>query len=139
VRKPSKRTQPGRKRSFQVPLLWIGAAALIGFPILRDATADPMQRAVYWDRESCECDYGAGRCSLQDARWVGPWYARKDADRKADDPGVSGQCVTSGRAGHYFYGSAGYTGASGYRGPRAVENGHRGGFGGTGRVRSAAS
>ena len=36
--------QPPRRRSLVEPLMWVGAVALIGFPFLRDATADKMVR-----------------------------------------------------------------------------------------------
>lgn len=125
---------PARKRSLEVPLLWIGAVAFIGFPLLRDATADPMSRNRYTDRASCECDYGGNHCSWDNAtsRWVGPWYARRESDRQAGDPGW-GACRTRGPA------MAGYLGGSRYVPPQSVESGYRGGFGGTGRVRAAGS
>ena len=126
-----------RKRSLEVPLLWLGAAAFIGFPLLRDATSEPMQRNRYADRQSCECDYGP-RCNLEGNAWLGPWYARNLGDRKADDPGA-GECPshTGGHGG--YYGGYAQRSPDGYRPPVAIERGHRGGFGGTGRVRAAGS
>lgn len=131
-----------RRRSLEVPLLWLGVAAFAGFPMLRDATSDPMQRNRYGnDLHSCECDYGQDRCSFQNGGWVGPWYARDAKDRKPDDPG-RGACRER-QGGHG--GSHGYRGSTlvsqddGYRTPSGVERGYRGGFGGTGRVRAAGS
>lgn len=127
-----------RKRSFEVPLLWLGAAAFVGYPMLRDATSDSMLRNRYGnDRYSCECDYGEDRCSYTPDGWVGPWYARDGGDRRKDDPG-SGACY-AGRSGY-----GGYYAGTGrvppdYRAPSGVERGYRGGFGGTGRVRAAGS
>jgi hypothetical protein len=127
-----------RKRSYEVPLLWLGAAAFIGFPILRDATADPMQRNRYGnDRYSCECDYGADRCSYTDRGWVGPWYAERAADRGAEDPGT-GRCWQP-RPGGSYYAGTGRPVHDAYRPPSGVERGYRGGFGGTGRIRAAGS
>lgn len=60
---------PGRecRRSLEAPLLWIGVALFAGFPILRDATSEPMLRNRYGnDLRSCECDYGQDRCVRQD-------------------------------------------------------------------------
>lgn len=135
-----------RKRSYEVPLLWLGAAALIGFPLLRDATSDQMRRNRYADRYSCECDYGSGRCNFDYERrvWLGPWYARDASARKADDPG-QGQCRATYRySGGGGYGGGNYSGArtaeSGdYRPPNGVDSGYRGGFGGAARVRAAGS
>lgn len=131
-------SEPRRKRSLEVPLLWLGAAAFIGFPILRDATADQMQRNRYGnDRSSCECDYGADRCSYVETDWVGPWYASEEANRRADDPGV-GACWRRGHGAGYYAGAR-RPGEDTYRGPSGIERGYRGGFGGTGRVRAAGS
>lgn len=130
----------GNKRDWwsNVPWLWLGVAAFVGFPMLRDATSDRMQRNRYVDEASCRCDYG-DRCdwdwSQSRAEWVGPWYASSDADRKADDPGA-GVCQT--RSGGGYRGGYVYR-ESGYWGPASVERGYRGGFGGTGRVRAAGS
>lgn len=132
---PVQRMTP-RKRSYAVPLWTLGAAVLIGFPLLRDATSDPMLRNIYADRSSCECEYASGCTTNDSGRWVGPWYARNSDQRHADDPGAGGTC--SNRSSH---GSS----YSGYRGDEqpssrvGVENGHRGGFGGSGRVRGAGS
>lgn len=134
----------GCRRSLEVPLLWLGVAAFVGYPVLRDATSDPMQRNRYGsDKYSCECDYGAGRCSLQDGNWLGPWYAVNAQDRKPDDPG-SGLCREHDRGygGHTYastYSRNALTSQETYRGPRGIESGYRGGFGGTGRVRAAGS
>jgi len=131
-----------RRRSLEVPLLWLGVAAFIGYPVLRDSTSDRMQRNRYGsDQFSCECDYGAGACRYQGGTWVGPWYAVDAADRKAGDPG-RGACRTGsgGHAGHgYTYSGASSVQQQAYRGPNGVEAGYRGGFGGTGRVRAAGS
>lgn len=127
-----------RRRSFEVPLLWLGAAAFIGFPILRDATADSMQRNRYGsDRASCECDYGVDRCTYTDGGWVGPWYADRASDRRGDDPGT-GRCW-QGRTGGGYYAGGLRPADDAYRAPIGVERGYRGGFGGTGRVRAAGS
>jgi hypothetical protein len=126
-----------RKRSYEVPLLWLGAAAFIGFPMLRDATSDPMRRNRYMDRYSCECDYDSSRCNYDGGSWVGPWYADRASDRKPDDPG-HGQC-RSGGGGRYGYYGGGGGGNSEYRPPTGVEKGYRGGFGGTAHVRAAGS
>jgi hypothetical protein len=127
---------PPRRRSLVEPLMWVGAAALIGFPILRDATADTMVRNEYHDAASCECDYSGAQCAWNGntRRFVGPWYAPIGTKPAADDPG-GGQCRTRHASG--YYGSGG--GAADYRGPTSVEAGYRGGFGGTGRVRAAGS
>lgn len=136
------RADGGRRRSLEVPLLWLGVAAFIGYPLLRDATSDKMQRNRYGsDQFSCECDYGAGACEYQGGTWVGPWYAVDAADRKADDPG-RGTCRergtgSSGRG--YAYSGNSSVQQEAYRGPNGVESGYRGGFGGTGRVRAAGS
>lgn len=130
-----------RKRSLEVPLLWLGVAAFVGYPMLRDATSDKMQRNRYGsDQWSCECDYGAGRCNFEKGNWVGPWYAREVTDRKSDDPG-RGACRERHAGGGYYHGGYAGAGASddGYRSPRSVEAGYRGGFGGTRRVRAAGS
>jgi hypothetical protein len=127
----------GRRRSYEVPLLWIGVAAFVGLPMLRDATSDRMLRNRYGnDSYSCECDYGRDRCSYRDGQWVGPWYARDAQDRQPDDPGA-GSCRSGGGHGGYAY--SGQRGTDPYRSPTSVERGYRGGFGGTGRVRAAGS
>ena len=126
-----------RRRSYEVPLLWIGVAAFVGFPMLRDATSDRMLRNRYGsDLYSCECDYGRDRCSYRDGHWVGPWYARDAQDRRPDDPGA-GACRSGG--GHVGYAYSGRRGNDPYQPPSSVERGYRGGFGGTGRVRAAGS
>lgn len=122
-----------RKRSYEVPLLWLGAAAFIGFPMLRDATSDPMRRNRYADRYSCECDYDSSRCEYNEGSWTGPWYADRAGDRKSGDPG-QGQCRSGGVARYGYYG-----GGSEYHPPIGVEKGYRGGFGGTAHVRAAGS
>lgn len=128
-----------RKRSLEVPLLWLGVAAFVGLPMLRDATSDNMLRNKYGsDLASCECDYSRNACSLKDGEWVGPWYARDAEDRKPDDPG-SGKCrYHGGSSGHFYRSNLARTNEQ-YRSPRAFESGYRGGFGGTGRVRAAGS
>lgn len=136
------RAEGNRRRSLEVPLLWLGVAAFIGYPVLRDSTSDRMQRNRYGsDQFSCECDYGAGACRYQGGHWFGPWYAVDRADRKPDDPG-RGACRTrgAGYGGHaYAYSNGGSVQQDAYRGPNGVEAGYRGGFGGTGRVRAAGS
>lgn len=125
---------PERRRSLGVPLFWMGAAAFFAFPVVRDATADPMLRNQYRDLSSCQCDYG-NRCSWnrESNGWVGPWYARRASDRQPDDPGW-GACYTNrGTALGYAGGGARYDP------PKSTEAGYRGGFGGTGRVRAAGS
>lgn len=115
----------------------VGIVACIGFPLLRDATADPMQRNRYADERSCRCDYG-DRCRLEDGQWTGPWYARDRGDQWGGDPGA-GAC-RSGGGSRYGYGGSRTTPAEdAYRGPASVERGYRGGFGGSGRVRAASS
>jgi hypothetical protein len=132
---------PGRerRRSLEAPLLWIGVALFAGFPMVRDATSEPMLRNRYGsDLRSCECDYGQDRCVRQDGGWVGPWYARDAADVRPDDPG-RGVCRV--RSGGYSYAYSGRSSGQddGYRAPASVESGYRGGFGGSGRVRAAGS
>lgn len=132
---------PARKRSWDVPWMWVGAAVLIGFPLLRDATADRMLRNRYANQHSCECDYGPQRCSIGAQGWVGPWYASDPAKRAAGDPGPGGTCPRHGSGGGYG-GSFAYgrgTATDDYTPPRSVEHGYRGGFGSTGRVRAAGS
>ncbi|MFE0502431.1 hypothetical protein ACFW0P_16800 [Lysobacter soli] len=125
-----------RKRSLEIPWLTIGAVALIGLPIVYEASRDPMSRNRYYDRSSCECDYG-NRCErdYESGSWVGPWYASNAGDRKPDDPG-EGACRHHYRGGGYYYGGGG---SGGYRPPVGVQQGYRGGFGGTGRVHAAGS
>lgn len=129
-----------RKRSWEVPLFVVGVGSVLGFSILRDVTADPMLRYRYGaDENSCRCDYGP-QCNRVDGQWVGPWYARDEEDRQADDPG-RGACHYGGHGGSGFR-VGGYGGGppDSYRSPTGVESGLRGGFGATGRgVRSASS
>lgn len=124
-----------RKRSYTVPLLWLGAATLIGYPIVRDITAEPMQRGGYADRYSCECDYH-DRCSYENGRWYGPWYPETAQDPR--DAQANSRC----RHSRVYYGSYGGYGATAgnrsdaeYRAP-TTERGYRGGFGLTGNTRS---
>lgn len=134
----SRAPQPERKRSLEVPLLWLAGAAFIGFPLLRDATADDMLRNRYGDLQSCECDYGGTRCTSVGGAWYGPWYARDATDRRWDDPGPGGQCRTAGSGhggGHFGYRGGPY---DGYLPPTGIERGYRGGFGGSGRVRAGS-
>lgn len=127
------------RRGREIPWLTIGAVALIGLPILRDVTADPMRRNRYVDRASCECDYG-NRCERDYANggWTGPWYARDVSDRRVDDPG-EGECRRHYGTRYGYSGYGGYGRDTGYRPPTSVESGYRGGFGATGRVRAAGS
>ena len=128
-----------RRRSLEVPLLWLGVAAFVGYPMLRDATSDRMQRNRYGsDQFSCECDYGPGNCSLREGSWAGPWYAEDAADRKHGDPGI-GACRERER-GYYRTAYAGVPRPDpAYRSPASVDAGYRGGVGGSGRVRAAGS
>ncbi|RZA18531.1 MAG: hypothetical protein EOP93_10985 [Lysobacteraceae bacterium] len=122
-----------------VPWLWLGAAALIGFPMLRDASSDRMLRNRYADEASCRCDY-AERCGADmtqpanSRQWVGPWYAGSAGDRAADDAGA-GACRSGG--GHGGVGGYAYR-QEGYREPVSIERGYRGGFGGSGHVRAGS-
>ena len=124
-----------RKRSFDIPWLTIGAGALIGLPLLLEATREPMLRNHYADRASCECDYqqGCGRDSASGS-WAGPWYAQDPGDRRAGDPGAGACPRNSG-----YHGGYGYVYSPGRYPPTSIEHGYRGGFGGTGRVHSARS
>ncbi|RDZ26129.1 hypothetical protein [Lysobacter silvisoli] len=126
--------KPKRKRSLEVPLLWLGAAALIGYPFVRDATAEKMVRGGYADRYSCECDY-RDRCTYEDGRWVGPWYPQNAQDPRDADSG--NRCRSSYRS-TYYGGGRYYSGDPEYRAP-TQQRGYRGGFGGTGATRSARS
>ena len=128
---------PPRKRSYEVQLWALGAAALIGFPLLRDATSDPMQRNVYANRSNCECEYATGCAITENGRWVGPWYAINSDQRKADDPGEGGTCGGQSRNGSGGYHS--YRGDGQTESRVGVEKGYRGGFGGSARVRGAGS
>jgi hypothetical protein len=136
--RPAQRTPPYKpKRSLEGPLWVIGAAVLIGYPLVRDATADKMLRNTYANSSSCHCAYSVAQCNVDGTRWLGPWYARDAEDRQADDPGPGKDCQRRG----YHGGSSAYYGGSGRSddgiGPRTgVETGHRGGFGGSGRVRA---
>jgi hypothetical protein len=143
------------RRSLNAPL-WAIGIALVGYPLLRDATADRMQRTTYRNLASCECAYSRDKCSTNSSgQWVGPWFATDADDRKPDDPG-SGKYCPSGRSGGYHGGyawggnssgsstgssSGSSAGASSFSGgdvgpPIGAERGHRGGFGGSGRVRA---
>jgi hypothetical protein len=125
-----------RKRSWEVPLFVVGVGSVLGFSILRDATADPMLRNRYgYDESSCRCDYGP-ECRTEDGQWVGPWYAQETKDRQADDPG-RGACRSGGTSSTWIRGTG--QGQESYRSPGMVESGHRGGFGSTGRGVRAAS
>jgi hypothetical protein len=133
---PAPRLAPYKpKRSIEGPLWVIGAAVLIGYPLVRDATADKMLRNHYANAASCHCAYSPAQCSADGTRWVGPWYARDAEDRHADDPGAGNSCPrSSGGSGGYYYGSGRSDDGVGPR--TGVETGHRGGFGGSGRVRA---
>lgn len=133
-----------RKRSSSPPLWerawpwWTLGAILIGFPLIRDATSDRMNRGVYPNEASCRCAYSAQQCTRGDnGRYLGPWYARDAADRRPDDPGEGNRCGTArtGSGGGYYS----YGGNDDVRGRTGVESGYRGGFGGSGRVRAAGS
>lgn len=137
-------TKSERKRSHDAPgwdsyelgfWVLIGAVA-IGYPIVRDATADRMARNTYANSESCACAYSDAQCTVSNGRWVGPWYAASSEDREASDPGEGRHCGSSYSGGTYIAGSGRNDGAT----PRTgVEKGYRGGFGATGRVRAAGS
>jgi hypothetical protein len=135
-----RRVEPERKRSYEAPLWALGAALVIGYPILRDATADRMVRNTYANSSSCVCAYSMDQCARSGDRWVGPWYAASAADRDASDPGEGRRCAAGGSGSS---GGAYYSGGANDRdgvGPRTgVEKGYRGGFGATGRVRAAGS
>lgn len=121
-----------QRRSLEVPLLILGAAVFIGYPLLRDVGSEPMLRKRYTDPRSCQCDYPRG-CTYENGAWAGPWYARWARDRRPDDPGAG---VCHRREARGRIGAAGS--ADDYRQP-TIETGHRGGFGGTGAVRSSGS
>jgi hypothetical protein len=132
---PAQRLPPYKpKRSIEGPLWVMGAAVLIGYPLLRDATADKMLRNTYSNLASCQCAYSVAQCSVDGSRWLGPWYARDAEDRLADDPGAGKDCRGSGGASRYYGGS--YGSDDGVRPRTGTEVGHRGGFGGSGRVRA---
>ena len=132
--------QGQRKRSLTGPLVIAGMAAVVAFPMIRDATGEKMTRERYGaDHYSCQCDYGS-QCQHVDDNWVGPW---RPADQSS---GLSlkrewGECSQDSDDDHYRHG--GYYGAgrpvSAYRFPPSREIGYRGGFGGTAWVRSAGS
>jgi hypothetical protein len=133
---PAQRTPPYKpKRSLEGPLWVIGAAALIGYPLLRDATADKMLRNQYSNASSCYCAYSQAQCYPDGNRWVGPWYARDAEDRHADDPGAGNDCPRRSSGSGGYHGS--WARSDDGVGPRTgIESGHRGGFGGSGRVRA---
>lgn len=134
---PSYISKPERKRSYEAPLWALGAAVFIGYPLLRDGTADRMARNTYANEASCSCAYSLAQCSRSDGRWVGPWYAVSSEDREASDPGDGRLCGGSTGGGGYVYSNGR---APGDASPRTgVERGYRGGFGATGRVRAAGS
>jgi hypothetical protein len=124
-----------RKRSLQAPL-WAIGIALVGYPLLRDATADKMQRNTYRNAESCACAYSPTQCSRDENSWVGPWYASRAGDRKYDDPG-EGQYCRTGTSGMRFGSYGGTSGDGAVEPATGTQRGYRGGFGGTGRVRAA--
>ena len=140
------------RRSLNAPL-WAIGIALVGYPLLRDATADRMQRNTYRNIASCECAYSRAQCSTNSSgQWVGPWYAADPAERKPDDPGEGKWCNSGGRGFHGSYGgygsnssnsgntSSGSNIASQDTTPMSgIERGYRGGFGSSGRVRAAGS
>jgi hypothetical protein len=142
---------PGRRSSS--PPLWDRAwpwyslvGVLVAFPLIRDMTADPMQRAVFRNEASCRCAYPQATCTRDDrGNWVGPWYARDAKDRRPDDPGRGQYCYHGGGYhGGYFSGGASGGASTASTNPDVspaarVESGYRGGFGGSGRVRAAGS
>lgn len=135
-----RKAEPTRKRSYEAPLWALGAALVIGYPLVRDATADRMARNTYANSSSCACAYSVQQCTVSNNRWVGPWYAVSTEDRKADDPGEGRHCATrvsGGSSGAYYYGGANDRDGVGPR--TGVEKGYRGGFGATGRIRAAGS
>ena len=123
-------TPPPAKRSLEGPLWAIGATVLIGYFVIRDATAERVQRNTYGSMEGCACAYSHHQCRYDNGRVVGPWYALDPSDRRPDDPGAGQRCGSSG-------GARGYIGS--YDAKTGVERGYRGGFGSTGGVRSASS
>ncbi len=132
-----RKAAPTRKRSPEAPLWALGAALMIGYPIVRDATADKMARNTYANAASCACAYSESQCSASGSRWVGPWYAVAPEDRDASDPGAGRHCGTGGSRAVYYAGRADDRDRVTPR--TGVEAGYRGGFGATGRVRAAGS
>jgi hypothetical protein len=134
---PSTRSNP-KKRDFPVEgALWVVGGLLVGWPLLRDATSDEMRRNTYSNQASCECAYSSTQCKREGGSWVGPWYAVDEDDREAGDPGEGRRCGSSGGSGHASAFAS--RGGDDVRGRTGVQQGHRGGFGGTGRVRAGGS
>ncbi|RNF81891.1 hypothetical protein [Montanilutibacter psychrotolerans] len=132
--------QTHRKRSISAPLVIAGLAAVVAFPIFRDATGEEMKRDRYGaDQYSCQCDYGS-RCEHADGGWVGPWYPA-DTGNGLSGTREWGECSQDTRGTNYR--SGGYYGAGrsmlDYHSPVSRESGYRGGFGGSARIRSAVS
>lgn len=132
------------RRTQVLVLTFVGVILANGLWRTRDVQA--MQRNRYLSLDDCDCDYGSAQCHVDQGQWYGPWYLRDAALRAGDaqDPGP-GHCNVAagveatagsgagvgGQAGGYGYGhGSGYR----FRGPVAVEEGYRRGFGGTARL-----
>ena len=124
-----------RKRSWQAPM-WAIGIALVGYPLLRDLTADSMQRYTYRNAQSCACAYSTAQCSFEGGEWVGPWFATRASDRKYDDPGQGKDCSTA-RSSSFHGGYASGGPQDEITANKGSQFGRRGGFGGSGRVRGA--
>jgi hypothetical protein len=137
TRRPDYITGPApTKRSLEHPMWWLLGAALIAWPLLRDATATKMSRNRYANLESCSCAYSRQQCEASKDDWVGPWYPKEGETQDPGNPGRGKDCSSSSRG---YYGGFASTQDDRVRGPTGVEHGYRGGFGGTGRVRAAGS
>ena len=135
----ARRGKPAPKRSMNAPL-WALGIALVGYPLLRDGTADKMQRYSYRNQASCECAYSSAQCQREGNEWLGPWFARDAADREPGDPGAGTYCgrLGGGYHGTYFVGGGADPGNE-VTPATGVRSGYRGGFGATGGVRAAGS
>jgi hypothetical protein len=123
-------TPPPAKRSLEGPLWAVGATVLIGYFVLRDVTADRVQRNTYGSMDACACAYSQHQCRYDNGRIVGPWYALDPSERRPDDPGAGRYCGSTRGGGTYL---------GAYDSRTGVEKGYRGGFGSTGGIRSASS
>jgi hypothetical protein len=133
----ARRDRQEPRRSSNAPL-WALGIALVGYPLLRDATADKMQRYAYRNQASCECAYSSAQCHREENEWVGPWFARDAADREPGDPGAGRYCGRTGSGFHGGYYAGGAADPGREVGPATgVRSGYRGGFGATGSVRAA--
>lgn len=122
-----------QKRSFAVPLIALGGAALVGLSML--GRGQDVQRNRYDSYEDCVHDYSTGQCepdtsvnhSVPGVHYYGPWY-RSGTGAGPSDPGPGRTMAAGGRVGTLAE-----------SGPRGVELGKRGGFGSSGRVAARAS